>query len=111
MAYSTSNLNKKRGGKRCVAGGPNQISCANDSKTEGMSMHLFPNKETEPQRHRKWVNLVRKHRPGFEASSTSCLCSAHFEDSCFDLNLSVQVKLKRRLKKDAIPTIDVAGIL
>lgn len=34
-------------------------------------MHLFPIKETESQRRRKWVNFVRKHRKGFEASSAS----------------------------------------
>ena len=29
-------------GKYCVAGGPGNVSCKNNSATEGISMHRFP---------------------------------------------------------------------
>ena len=76
-------------------------------------MHLFPNKETDAQRRNKWVKFIHKHRPGFHATATSCLCSAHLEDSCYDMNLELakSLNIKRRLKEDAVPTIDVAGII
>ena len=56
-------------------------------------------------------NFVRKHRPSFNASRTSILCSAHFEDSCYtmDVTLAKTLGIKRILKEDAIPTVDVAG--
>ena len=113
MAYSTSSGKRYRGGKRCVAGGPNLVSCANNQQTDGISMHLFPNEETDQQRRKKWVNFVHKHRPSFHATASSCLCSAHFTDSCYDVNLALanSLNMKRRLKEDAVPTIDVAGIV
>ena len=113
MAYRTINEKRYCGGKRCVAGGPNLVSCANNQHTEGISMHLFPNEETDQKRQKKWVNFVHKQRPGFHATATSCLRSAHFEDSCFDVNLTLakSLNMKRRLKGDAVPTIDVAGIV
>ena len=112
MAYSSIKGKRDQGGKRCVAGGPNLVSCANNHRMEGISMHLFPREETDAQRRKKWINFVRKHRPGFQATPTSCLCSEHFEDSCYDMNLAVakSLNMKRRLKQDAVPTIDVAGI-
>ena len=87
MAYRTNSDKLPREGRRCVAGGPNLVSCTNSQHTEGISMHLFPKEETDRQRQRKWVNFVHKHRPSFQATKTSVLCSAHFEDSCFNMNL------------------------
>ena len=76
-------------------------------------MHLFPHNETDHQRRQKWVNFVRKHRLGFHASATSYLCSVHFDDSCYDVNLALAktLNMKRRLREDAVPTIDVARIV
>jgi hypothetical protein len=104
MAYTINSGKRYRGGKRCVAGGPNLVR---------LSMHLFPKQETDHQRRRKWVHFVHKHRPGFRDTVSSCLCSAHVEDSCFDMNLALAktLNMKRRLKGDAIPTIYVAGII
>lgn len=78
---------------------------------EYLSM-CFPAKQ-KIQRRIKWVNFVRKHRPSFHASGTSLLCSAHFEDSCYntDVTLAKTLGMKRILREDAIPTVDVAGIL
>ena len=75
MVYRTNSDKLPRGGRRCVAGSPNLVSCANSQHTEGISMHLFPKEETDPQRRRKWVNFVHKHRPSFQATKTSTMFS------------------------------------
>ncbi len=43
MAYTTDCAKCVHGGKRCVAGGPNLVSCGNNQHTEDISMYLFPN--------------------------------------------------------------------
>jgi hypothetical protein len=35
-------------GKYCVAGGPGKVSCKNNSKTEGISMHRFRSDSSVP---------------------------------------------------------------
>ncbi len=62
MVYIFNRGKASRGGKHCVAGSPKLSSCANDSKTEGISMHQFPNEETDAQRRNKWVKFVHKPR-------------------------------------------------
>ncbi len=62
---------RPRGGKYCVAGGTNNVSCTNGQYTKGVSIHNFPNANKEPERHGAWVKFVRKHRPGWNPSSTS----------------------------------------
>ena len=39
--------------------------------------------------------------------------SAHFDDSCFDVNrtLAKELNIQQRLKKDAVPSIDMIGIV
>ena len=110
MASSTVEI-CPRGGKYCVAGGPNNISCTNSQHTEGVSIHRFPNAKKEPERHAKWVKFVRKHRPAWKPSETSVLCGSHFEDSCFQQNRQIAASLgmKSRLKHDAILTLDNAN--
>ena len=51
--------------------------------------------------------------PSFHATASLCVCSAHFTDSCYDVNLALanSLNMKRRLKEHAVPTIDVAGIV
>ena len=100
-----------RGGRYCVAGGPNKTSCTNTSYTEGVSMHYFPSAEDVRQ---KWTNFVRRHRKDFTPSKSSSLCSVHFADSCFEQrpalyssDVSVELmKFKRFLIKGSIPTRD-----
>jgi len=106
----------RRGGKYCVAGGPNNVSCMNTSYTTGVSMYMFPKDER-----RQRVKFVRKHRANFEPSSSSpsALCSDHFEATSFirrqDISLddkenpSTAPVLLRRLEAGAIPTIDTVG--
>ena len=98
----------KRGGKYCVAGGPNNVSCQNTSYTEGVSIHYFP---TDPVVKQKWTRFVRIHRANFKPVKSSVLCSAHFEPSCFTKRLVFACKdpkdiPKRVLVKGAIPSRD-----
>ena len=98
----------KRGGRYCVAGGPNKTSCTNTSYTEGVSMHYFPSDENVKQ---AWIKFVRRHRKDFISSKSSSLCSVHFEDACFERRAAVlspesDMKFKRFLVKGAIPTRD-----
>ncbi len=101
----------KHGGRRCVAGGSSSISCSNSQYTDGVSVRLFPNKEKDTKRYNAWVRFVRTHRPDFECTSTSYLCSVHFESCCFTTNkeMAVALGMKLKLQKDAVPTIDTAG--
>ena len=98
----------KRGGRYCVAGGPNKTSCTNTTYTEGVSMHYFPSDENVKQ---AWAKFVRRHRKDFVHSKSSSLCSVHFEDSCFDRRAAVlsgesEIKFKRFLIKESVPTRD-----
>lgn len=100
---------KRISGKYCVAGGPGNVSCTNNSKTKGISMHMFPRDDSIRD---KWVRFVRRHRADWQPSKTSVLCSVHFDISDFeqrpDLNLggAESFKTKRWLKKNAVPTKD-----
>ena len=70
----------KRGGRTGGAGVPGQISCTNSSYSPGISMHTFP---VNKQIRAKWVKFVRTHRPDFQATNYSALCSLHLSLSCF----------------------------
>ena len=72
---------RKSLGKYCVAGGPGNVSCTNNSRTEGISMHMFPRDDVI---RKKWVRFVRRHRANWQPSKTSVLCSVHFELSDFE---------------------------
>lgn len=117
MAASTTTT--KRSGKYCVAGGPNGVSCKNSNSTEGISMHKFPAVKTGSEADKEkaktralWIQFVRRHRAGFEATSTSVLCSAHFHPSCFSTNVEIagMVGIRRKLLPEAVPTTDIAGV-
>ena len=103
---------KKRGGLYCSCYGPNDTSCSNTSYTEGISMHLFP--ANNPVIRQKWIDFVSIHRPGFQPSRFSAVCSGHFEDSCYHqrfINNFPELeghsgKRKKRLDRDcAVPSI------
>ena len=114
-ASASTERNRKIGkqlGKYCVAGGPGNLSCKNNSCVEGISMHGFPKMACE----KTWIKFVQKHRPNWQTSPYSALCSAHFEPRFYlqrpdidvrqlDTNQSFQTK--RMLdRKVAYPTID-----
>ena len=117
MSLRKKGASAKSGGFYCVAGGPNQQSCKNSTSTEGISMHAFPSdKETR----KKWVDFVRRHRPHFQPTRYSALCSIHFEAQCFNRMFSLAylegqsgsssfTKSKRRLEKGSVPTIHAAN--
>ena len=99
----------KRGGLYCVCGDPAGISCTNSTRTPGISMHKFPNKEKKPNEYKLWVQYVRKHRANFTPTNFSAICSAHFETSCYPLRYSLAVPspLKPKalyLKPGSVPT-------
>lgn len=108
---------KRYSGKFCVAGGPRSVSCNNNSKTQGVSLHLFPRDKVI---YNQWIRFVQRHRANWQPSKTSVLCSVHFQSSCFeqraDLNLKDTAdtslfRSRRWLKKDATPTIDCAAVV
>ena len=109
-----SDNNQKKGkseslGKYCVAGFPGDVSCQNNSKTGGLiSMHQFPSNDYYRE---KWIRFVQRHHAGWQPSKSSTLCSAHFEPSCFEQRLDLNLgegdfRTRRFIKKDAIPTKD-----
>ena len=73
--------NAKKGGKNyCSAGGSGGINCDNKTGTPNITMHYFPSDE---KLRAKWTRFVRSHRKNFVPKKSSCLCSAHFDESCF----------------------------
>lgn len=52
----------------------------------------------DPELRKRWV--VATKRKGFIPSNSSRLCSAHFEDSAFEIGGIIKL-----LKKDAVPTL------
>ncbi len=112
MAESQNPTRKttRRGGKYCVAGLPNNVSCTNTSYTVGISMHTFPK---NPETRQKWVKFVRKRRLDFTPTDTSFLCSMHFLPTCFTRRQDITVddieasaRLKKTLSSGAVPTED-----
>ena len=102
-------------GKYCVAGAPNNLSCKNNSSTEGIFMHTFPK---EGPFREKWTRFVRRHRPNWQPSKKSTLCSVHFEQHFFeqrpDISLDGGEKFRTRrwLKRnEAVPSIDAIEVL
>ena len=101
---------KKKGGRYCVAGGPNKQSCKNTSYTPGITMHQFPKDGKVRQ---EWVRFVRRHRPNYTATSKyAALCSTHFEESSF-LRPSIagtNIRWRRNLIPGAVPTRDAVSL-
>ena len=99
----------KKGAKSyCAASGPNKVNCSNKTTMPGISMHYFPKEESLRQ---KWTRFVRINRNDFVPKKSSWLCSAHFEDSCFEHKpVSLKdatgeaIELKKWLIKGSVPT-------
>ena len=77
-----------KGGKYCVAGFSHQRFHRNTSRSEGISMHMFPRDE---KKHTAWTSFVRNHRPNWNPMATSALCSAHFCGNDFTQILGINV--------------------
>ena len=99
----------KKGAKNyCTAGGPNKVNCSNKTETPGISMHYFPKEESFWQ---KWTRFVWINRDDLVLKESSCLCSAHSDNSCFEhkpVSLTdatgEAMELKKRLIKGSVPT-------
>ena len=99
---------KKGANNYCAASGPNKVNCSNKAGTPGISMHYFPKEESLRQ---KWTRFVRINRDDFVPKKSSCLCSAHFDDSCFEYKpvsltdaTGEAMELKKRRIKGLVPT-------
>ena len=116
-ASASTERNHKIGkqlGKYCVAGGPGNLSCKNNSCVEGISMHGFP--KSEGNLRKTWIKFVQKHRPNWQPSPYSALCSANFKPRFYlqrpdidirQLETNQSFRTKRMLdRKVAYPTID-----
>jgi len=82
----------------CVPG------CINhSSKTSNISYHRIPN---DKGLQKAWLARIRRDNLPLQ----NCyVCSEHFTDDCFETDLKAQLmpelKVKRRLKRDAIPSV------
>ncbi|XP_052235874.1 uncharacterized protein LOC127847777 [Dreissena polymorpha] len=78
--------------------------CTSDSRvksSQNLSFHSFPKDESLKQ---KWVKNIRRDiGKNFNLNKHTRICSAHFEGTCYEVAVPGQVR--RRLKKDALPTI------
>jgi len=62
----------------------------------------------------KWVKFVRKHQPDFKDPKCTALCSAHFEDDCYEYKSSAidtiersgRVNTRDYIKRTAVPRRD-----
>ena len=73
------------------------FGCANRiKKGSGISFHRFPKRGSEIEK--QWITAVR--RKNWSPSKTSCLCSEHFERSCF-----IEEKTNHRLHINAVPSV------
>ena len=79
---------KKRLAKYGVPGGPRNVSWTNNSRTESISMLLFPREDIT---HEKWVRLVRRNRAKWQPAKTSVQCSVYFEFSDLEQRLDLNL--------------------
>ena len=96
---------KRRGGRYCVAGAPNNQSFQNTLFSPGITMHQFP---TDAVLREKWIKFVQRHRGDFkpEGKYTS-LCSAHFEACCYNFPIQLEgIQMNRILIEGSVPTRD-----
>ena len=103
-----SGAKRAKRGKYCICGGPRLLSCTNTYHVPGVSMHSFPKNK---KKCKLWVNFVCRHRANFNPTSSSVICLAHFENSCFATRYHVGIRdeLKPRaryLVKGSVPTKD-----
>ena len=54
---------KRRGGRYCIAGAPNNQSFQNSLFSTGITMHLFP---TDAVLREKWIKFVQRHQRDFK---------------------------------------------
>ena len=96
---------KRRGGRYCVAGAPNNQSFQNTLFSCGITMHQFP---TDAVLREKWIKFVQRHRRDLKPEGKyTLLCSAHFEASCYNFPIRLEgIQMNRILIKGSVPTRD-----
>ena len=78
-SYSQLQKNMTKMPKRCVVGRCGAVN------NDGISLHKCPKEE---KTRKLWVKFVQLTRTNFtKASSFSCICSLHFNSSCFKSNM------------------------
>ena len=87
--------------KRCDAAG-----CSSTTK-DGVHLYGFPK---DPGLRKKWGDQVKRTRDKWEPTDHSCICSKHFEETCFQpyskFTESLGMgKVRALLKPGGIPTI------
>ena len=78
------------------------VGC-NNNQLSNTTFHRYPK---DPELRRQW--LERAGRSGWKPSTTSVLCGEHFDRDCFnvmDTHSDLNLRTKKSLKPDAIPTI------
>ena len=108
-------MKRKKGGKYCVAGLPGKRSCKNSSFNPNVNMHKFPKDKTVQK---QWTNFVRSYRRDFTATTSSHLCSGHFEPTCYVRRTDTlvvknspernNIPRQRKLEPGSVPTIEDA---
>ena len=96
---------KRRAGRYCAAGAPNNKSFQNTLFSPGITMHQFP---TDVVLREEWIKFVQRHRRDFkpEGKYTS-LCSAHLEASCYHFPIQLEgIQMNWILIKGSVPTRD-----
>ena len=90
----------------CVPGCTNYYSRSSDKI---ISYHRIPK---EKRLRKSWIaKLQRDNLPPHE---NCCVCSEHFTEDCFESDLKAQLlvgqkKTKRRLKREAVPSVFTFG--
>ena len=79
-----ANSELKYGGRYCMTGEPNRVSCKNTGYTSSISMHHFLKDEGL---WRLWTQFVMRHHTKFAPSQYSALCSNHFAHTSFECKL------------------------
>ena len=84
---------------RCVAAG------RSNTPSDRVSLFKFPSNGVL---RRKWEKQVQRTRAQWKATEHSYLCSYHFTEDCFEVDLALASQFgikKRRLKPGAVPTV------
>ena len=88
-------------GRYCIVWG-----CSNTNKN-GVSLFQFPK---EMKLRKVWTTQVKKTRAKWKGpTANSAVCSEHFTADCFDITSAtaekLDIKMKQRLRAEAVPTI------
>ena len=86
---------------RCIAAG-----CSN-ARSDTVSLFRFPK---DPALRLRWIKQIKRTRAKWTGpTDRSVLCSKHFTEDCFEptsaLGASFGLKMRLKLKPDAVPTI------